>query len=322
MKRFHVFFLFAVLLFFVSTANAHTPYTVKKGDSLYKISNKFGIPKSEIKKANNLKSNELRAGAKLIIPKKDKSDKASKNTKKKNNETGDKMYRVKKGDNIWRIAKKFNISMEELKEINGLTSNSLKAGQEIVVSKSAFETKEPEDIIKSIQVQNNRKATSVITSARLEEVKELSISNDLSKMSIKERLILLAKKMLHFPYKFGGNGPLGLDCSAYVQKVYGMAGLELPRSAREQFRIGESVDREYLAAGDLVFFRTYASFPSHVGIYLGDNLFIHASTRAKKVIIDSFESPYYVRRFIGAKRLIEEDEVETTEPSEVWSKEK
>lgn len=373
--------LFVIFLFSSSAAYANT-YTVKNGDSLYKISKRFNIPESEIKKANNLKSNKLSTGMKLAIPnaKKKNSESSNRNyhsvkkgdtlkkiakqysipekeLKKINNLKTNKLkvgrqilvkktsqsiedsrktfykekspqdteeertYTVKRGDNIWRIAKRFDISVEELKEINGLQNNSLKTGQKLVVSKTAAEPKETEDI-KAIQASYDRKATPVITSARLEEVKELSNSKDLSKMSINERLILFAKKMLHLPYKFGGNGSFGLDCSAYVQKVYGIAGINLPRSAREQFGVGESVDKDELSTGDLVFFRTYASFPSHVGIYLGNNLFIHASTRSKKITIDSLESPYYLKRFIGAKRLIEEDEVKITEPPEVWSKEK
>ena len=75
---------------------------------------------------------------------------------------------------------------------------------------------------------------------------------------------------------------MGIDCSAYVQKVYKLIGIELPRSARLQFKEGEIVDRDSLSIGDLVFFRTYASFPSHVGIYLGNDLFIHASSKGKK----------------------------------------
>ena len=116
--------------------------------------------------------------------------------------------------------------------------------------------------------------------------------------------------MLHFPYKFGGNSAFGIDCSAYVQKVYSMIGINLPRSAREQFMIGKEINKEDLSVGDLVFFRTYASFPSHVGIYLGNNLFIHASSKSKRVTIDSLEAPYYLKRFVGAKRLISDDDLD------------
>ena len=111
--------------------------------------------------------------------------------------------------------------------------------------------------------------------------------------------------MLNIPYRFGGNTLVGIDCSAYVKKVYSLIGVNLPRSAREQFAEGKPVDGSELSMGDLVFFKTYASFPSHVGIYLGNNLFIHASSRSKKVTIDSLETPYYLKRFIGAKRFID-----------------
>lgn len=291
-------------------------HTVKKGDTLKKIANKYSVSEKELQRINNLKTNKLKAGQQILVKKKsgdiEDSRKAFYKEKSSRDAEEEETYMVKKGDNIWRIAKRFDVSVDELKELNDLTSNHVKIGQKIVISKTANEPKEPEDI-NSINANYDRKATPVITSARLEEVKELSNSKDLSKMGINERLILFAKKMLHLPYKFGGNGSFGLDCSAYVQKVYSIAGIELPRSAKEQFKIGEAIDKEELATGDLVFFRTYASFPSHVGIYLGNSLFIHASTRSKKITIDSLESPYYLRRFIGAKRLIDEDEVKIAE---------
>jgi cell wall-associated NlpC family hydrolase len=112
--------------------------------------------------------------------------------------------------------------------------------------------------------------------------------------------------MLNIPYRFGGTTLRGIDCSAFVQRVFGLIDLELPRTAREQFRLGERVDRAGLTVGDLVFFRTYASFPSHVGIYLGDSLFIHASSVGRKVTIDSLEQGYYRKRFLGGRRVIEE----------------
>lgn len=301
-----------MVFFFIAcchiNAYADTTYIVKNGDSLYKIAKKFDVSKSVIKKANNLKSSKLKVGTKLSIP-------------------NSKVYQaVKKGDTLKKIANKTNKFKADHQILAKKKSRNIQkspkafykekstwdAEDGLVVSKTTLEPKEPEDI-KSIKANYDRKATPLITSARLEEVKELSNSKDLSKMSINERLILFAKKMLHLPYRFGSNGSFGLDCSAYVQKVYSIAGIELPRSAREQFKIGEAIDKEELVTGDLVFFRTYASFPSHVGIYLGNNLFIHASTRSKKITIDNLESPYYLKRFIGAKRLIDEDEVKIAE---------
>lgn len=302
-----IYLYIAIVLSLIFVNNASADYTVKKGDTLQKISKKFNIPVSDIKKANNLKSDRLVAGMRLEINKKEKNLNNSKKTSKKpeiNQEP--KTYTVKKGDNIWRIAKKFNISVEELKEINDLQGNSIKIGQKLYISKSVDKSTEDE-IIKVLQANYDRKKESMSP-----EHKE-PIIEDLSTMSIKDRLILFAKKMLNIPYKFGGNSLLGIDCSAYVQKVYSIAGIELPRTAREQFNEGKPVDKEELEVGDLVFFKTYASFPSHVGIYLGNNLFIHASSKSKRVTIDSLDAPYYAKRFIGAKRLFEVDDFSITE---------
>ncbi len=271
-------------------------YTVKKGDNIWQISKKFNVSISDIKKANNLKNNKLQVGMKLEIPQ--KNDKIIKQSKSNEPE----YHVVKKGETLFRIAKKYNISVEELKRLNGLNSNKLSKGQKLIVKAS-------EKLKENISIRDNEKVP-ILASAKLdidekaEEIEEIKASEDLSQMSITERLLLFAKKMLHLPYRFGGNNFSGLDCSFFVKKVYSMVGIELPRSAREQFTMGVPVKKDELKPGDLVFFRTYAKFPSHVGIYLGDNLFIHASTRSKKVTIDSLEAPYYLSRFIGAKRIL------------------
>lgn len=271
-------------------------YTVKKGDNIWQISKKFNVSISDIKKANNLKNNKLQVGMKLKIPQ--KNDKITKQSKSNEPE----YHVVKKGETLFRIAKKYNISVEELKRLNGLNSNKLSKGQKLIVKAS-------EKLKENISIRDNEKVP-ILASAKLdidekaEEIEEIKASEDLSQMSITERLLLFAKKMLHLPYRFGGNNFSGLDCSFFVKKVYSMVGIELPRSAREQFTMGVPVKKDELKPGDLVFFRTYAKFPSHVGIYLGDNLFIHASTRSKKVTIDSLEAPYYLSRFIGAKRIL------------------
>lgn len=112
-----------------------------------------------------------------------------------------------------------------------------------------------------------------------------------------------AVTLLGARYRFGGESDSGIDCSAFVRKVYGFLNESLPRTAREQYAMGKEVPPEELQKGDLLFFHTYARFPSHVGIYVGDDLMIHASSRGGRVTISRFDTPYFRSRFIGARRI-------------------
>lgn len=107
-------------------------------------------------------------------------------------------------------------------------------------------------------------------------------------------------------YKFGGQSPeRGMDCSGFVRYVFEhVTGVTLPRSAREQAKVGESVDLEELKPGDLVFFNTRRHANSHVGIYLGDNTFIHAPSKKGSVRVTSIDGRYWKARFDGARRLL------------------
>ncbi|MCG2617234.1 C40 family peptidase [Terrimonas sp. NA20] len=103
-------------------------------------------------------------------------------------------------------------------------------------------------------------------------------------------------------YKLGGNSKAGIDCSAFVQAVYVSAfALTLPRTAREQYKASRIISSTELKEGDLVFFNTRGGV-SHVGIYLQNNKFIHASTSQGVTVSDMYD-PYYMRRFIGAGRI-------------------
>lgn len=311
-------------MFFIGTtanAEAKTVHTVKQGDTLQKISKLYHVSLPDLKAANNLSSSKLAIGDKIVVPIKGKTAAAAPETpaKGKAAESARKKaepeyYTVKKGDSLAKIAKKFGTTPDELKSMNGLTGSALKLNQKLAVAKKSAPARiRPTDEVgedHAVSVHYDPKTTPVITSAKIEQVKELSRQEEVSEMTLKDRLMLFAKKMLHIPYKFGANGVTGVDCSSYVQKVFGIAGVSLPRSAREQFTVGEAVEKSQLEVGDLVFFQTYARFPSHVGIYLGNNLFIHASSRTKKVTIDSLEHPYYVSRYIGAKRLLPESQME------------
>ncbi len=107
-------------------------------------------------------------------------------------------------------------------------------------------------------------------------------------------------------YKFGGNHPdQGLDCSGFVRYVFQQAtGIALPRSAKEQARVGQTVDKSQLQPGDLVFFNTRRFQFSHVGVYLGDNRFIHAPSRGGAVEVVNFDNSYWQKTFNGARRVI------------------
>jgi len=123
-----------------------------------------------------------------------------------------------------------------------------------------------------------------------------SISND--------KLYYLLDEWMGVPYHFGGNNKEGIDCSSFSGMLYkDLYGSTLPRTSLEQYNISYPVNTDELTEGDLVFFKTGNRRISHVGIYLGNGRFAHASTQ-KGVTIDQLEFPYYKKRFVGGGRLI------------------
>ena len=120
----------------------------------------------------------------------------------------------------------------------------------------------------------------------------------------RDHVLLEIVSLLGVPYEYGGAERGGMDCSAFTEAVYGNAlRLRLPRSTSDQYREGTEIGRDRLRFGDLVFFNTTGESPSHVGIYIEDDLFAHASA-SYGVTISSMESSYYRDRFIGARRII------------------
>ncbi len=115
-----------------------------------------------------------------------------------------------------------------------------------------------------------------------------------------------ALSLIGVDYRFGGSTPdSGLDCSGLIRYVFQQAtGLSLPRSAREQARVGESVSKDKLQPGDLVFFNTRRFQFSHVGLYIGDNRFIHAPSSGGAVQVVSLDNEYWKKAFNGARRIV------------------
>ncbi len=134
-----------------------------------------------------------------------------------------------------------------------------------------------------------------------EKLKDFNVT-----LTPREKILFEVIKYLDTPYKYGGNSSKGIDCSAFTKQVFeNSVTLDLPRSAREQYGVGEKISKDELKFGDLVFFNTRRrNNPGHVGIYLGDNQFVHAS-RTLGVTVSSLDEKYYKTRYIGARRVIE-----------------
>lgn len=123
-----------------------------------------------------------------------------------------------------------------------------------------------------------------------------------------------ALSYLGVPYRFAGTTvEKGFDCAGLVQRTFHDVGVNLPRVAADQFLGGQKVCRDDLKPGDLVFFRnTYKRGISHVGIYIGSGLFVHAASTPHRVTIDELDAPYFAQRFAGARRM-ERPPVQLTE---------
>lgn len=120
-----------------------------------------------------------------------------------------------------------------------------------------------------------------------------------------EQIVALAKQYLGTPYVLGGNGPSSFDCSGFTKYIYAQFGYTLNRTATDQLQNGVSVSRDELQPGDLVFFKYNTSKPvSHMGIYIGNGEFIHASTNRYMVQIDQMNTGHYANVFVYARRIL------------------
>jgi cell wall-associated NlpC family hydrolase len=129
------------------------------------------------------------------------------------------------------------------------------------------------------------------------------VSNPNEIKTLGDVIVQSAKSQMGIPYKFGGNSPSeGFDCSGLALYSHRINGISIPRRTVEQFKLGKHINRTELNAGDLLFFRTMGQSVSHVGIYIGSDIFIHAPNSRKNVETETLGNPYYKKRYLGARR--------------------
>ncbi len=124
--------------------------------------------------------------------------------------------------------------------------------------------------------------------------------------TVRNEIVETAEGFIGLPYQWGGSSvEEGFDCSGLTMAVYQLNGLNLPRSSMDQYSIGAPVARTELAKGDLVFFATKGREKvSHVGVYAGDDRFIHAPGKGKTIRVDSLADRYFTRRYVGARKYL------------------
>lgn len=283
------------------SVQASVKHKVKSGETLTSIAKQHHTTLSKIRTVNGMKKGDiLKLGKVLTIP--------TKNTYTK--------YRIKKGDTLSTLAQKHKTSIRHLKRMNGMSSNEL-----LIIGKTLKvpHTKTTYKIAKKTKKQSSKKLAASL--AKLETVSlkkkqavkdkdtfaltDIFASVDKKELAKCTKLTSDAKKKLGKKYVWGASGKGNTyDCSSFTKYVYGKNGIKIPRTSIMQSKYGQYVKRKDLQEGDLIFFDTSKKrkgYVNHVGIYLGNNKFIHASSAKKKVVVSSL-SNFYAQRYKGARR--------------------
>jgi LysM repeat protein len=308
-RRFLVFTgLFVVLLLFNTSAFAKS-YTVKKGDSLYTIAKQSGMSVDAIKKINHLTKNNLKPGQVLKVSsgKPASGPSTSAKASKPESRQVSYSYKIKKGDTLATISQKTGVPLKHIVALNNVNSRNLHVGRNLILAKaspgpaiiSATLDEEDDDLDgEDEDLIPTGPSGDIIGDAKSNE----ELLGRWGSVDERKLFIKVATGFLGAPYRLGGATVKGIDCSAFVRKMYEFFDISLPRTAREQSAVGLRIDRDHLEEGDLVFFRTKKPI-GHVGIYIGNNEFLHASYKSKAVRIDSLEQPYFQKRFQHAVRV-------------------
>jgi peptidoglycan DL-endopeptidase LytE len=286
----------------VTSAHAAT-YRVQSGDTLSEIAYKYDTSVSKLKSWNELTSDMIYVNQVLEV-----SASASSSAK---------TYTVQSGDYLSKIGQKFDVYVAELKEWNNLTSDVIYPGQVLKVSASGDTTTQPKpatngstytvqsgDTLSHIAIRYDVSVSQIkswngLTSDTIYVGQKLSIgsTSDNGDPGETSSVVDVAKKYIGTPYKWGGTTPSGFDCSGFIYYVFNQAGTSISRTNTEGY-YSRSTAISNPKPGDLVFFKnTYKAGISHMGIYLGNGEFIHASDSG--VVVSKLNNTYWSPRFAG-----------------------
>lgn len=289
-------------------------YVVRAGDSLYEIAKRHGVSVQALARANGAGEN-LQIGQVLVIPSKAKptvstASTGSKTSGPRESASGGAWHTVAPGETLWSIAKKHGVSPEALAKANR-AGDRLQIGQRLrIPGRSTTPNKAVAKTRKKVPPSRTQVRPPLDEIALEEEAwspedsgKESEPGQAVSK-SVRALVVRTALAYRGGYYVRGGSGPRGFDCSGFTRYVFRKAAkINLPHTSSGQFCLGKKVSASDLAPGDLVFFRRGGGV-GHVGVYIGDGQFVHASNPRRGIRVDSINHGSYRRRFVGARRIL------------------
>ncbi|MFC4323454.1 C40 family peptidase [Litchfieldia salsa] len=241
-------------------------YIVQAGDSLSAIARKYETTVTELKRLNGLTSDTIFIGQTLKV-----ASSSNQTTQPQAENPSSQLYNVQAGDSLSAIARKFNMTISDLKALNHLNGDTIYIGQ-------------------TLKVVGTQGTTTT------EQTK--------SKQEINQELVRDSFNYIGVPYLWGGTTPAGFDCSGFISFMHSKHGIDISRTTSSgYYQMGTAVSRANLQPGDLVFYAVNRPGEiSHVGFYVGNNQFISA-TSSKGIAVYSLDHSYWSQYYVGAKRV-------------------
>lgn len=265
-----------------SSSSKSVTYTVKSGDTLSGIASKHGVSFKDIMKWNDLSTTLIFPGNKLTVSESKSSGNKTETKPNNNSSSTSSTYVVKSGDTLSHIAKAEGVTVRNLKKWNNLQSDIIHIGQKLKLKAGS---------------SSNKPSTGNKPADKPAE----KPSNPNNGFDV-NKLLEVGNSVMGTPYVWGGQTTSGFDCSGFIHFAYNEAGLSSGRTSTDgYFNRSHYIDQPQV--GDLVFFKgTYRAGISHMGIYIGNNEFMHAGT-STGVTITSLDNPYWKQHFDSFKRF-------------------
>lgn len=308
--------IFSLMCTAAVRADSPLRHRLERGQTLAKVAKAYGVPLDLMLQANaDLVPEHIPAGAQITIPEPP---------------NGWAVYKAQAGDTMVSLGQRYGFPLEECVRLNpGCDPTHLSPGQDLRLPRATLETAEPPVALPFASDEMSARVAAAAPeppkpeppkpeppkAADTSQWVEVRLADGsrawapratlmtYSKVPLPvEQLLSVAQKFRGTVYAWGGQTPNGVDCSGYIQQVFSMAGYRVPRMADDQYAATQPVTQEEAQPGDLVFFTTYLPGPSHVGIYLGNGRFVHASS-SRGVIESGLDDPYFAPRFLGTRRI-------------------